>query len=263
VSLAFVIWMAIFSIYRYAVSMEMLAPLVVWIVTHKLLGGDMAKRVAAATLALVAMYAVVDMRSWGHVAWHARAFRVVVPDLPPSGTILLVGDDPPNGWMAPFFPPEMAVVGLGTSFPEGAAYSARVREIIELGGGKAWALMPAHSDERAILVARMNDILAPLSLSASGWPCRRLSALLQRVSKHLRVDEASNTRSCQLVALPEGGMSLAEADLATVRRSDTIIARYGLALDDASCRTYDAWVGAKQRPYQLCKVDLRPGEKQG
>ncbi|WP_136619920.1 MULTISPECIES: GtrA family protein [Mesorhizobium] len=256
VSLAFVIWMAIFSIYRYAVPMEMLAPLVVWIVMHKLLSGDMAKRVAAVALALVATYAVVDTRSWGREAWDTRAFRVVVPDLPGSGTILLIADEAPNGWMVPFFPPEMAAVGLGTNFPEGPTYSARVRGIVGQAGGKAWAVMPAHADEQAERVAQMNGILAPLALSVSGWPCRKLSALLQRVSKHLRVDEAANIASCRLVALPAGGMSLAEADLRTIQRSDTIIARYGLALHAASCRTYEAWVGAAPRPYQLCEVGL-------
>ncbi|MER8372094.1 GtrA family protein [Mesorhizobium sp. M1406] len=254
VSLAFVIWMAIFSIYRYAVPMEMLAPLVVWIVMHKLLSGDMAKRVAAVTLALVATSAVADSRSWGHEAWDTRAFGVVVPDLPLSGTILLVAEEAPNGWMAPFFPPEMAAVGLGTNFPEGPAYSVRVHQIIEQAGGKAWAVMPAHTDEQAMRVAQMNGTLAPLKLSASGWPCRKLSALLHRVSKHLRVDEAAKTGSCRLVSLPAGGMSLAEADLATIQRSDIIIKRYGLALNAASCRTFQAWVGAKPRPYQLCEV---------
>ena len=46
VSLAFPIWMALFSIYRFSISMEMLAPLVVWLVAHQLLTADMAKRVA-------------------------------------------------------------------------------------------------------------------------------------------------------------------------------------------------------------------------
>ncbi|RWC25188.1 MAG: GtrA family protein [Mesorhizobium sp.] len=264
VSLAFVIWMAVFSIYRYAVSMEMLAPLVVWIVVHKLLSGDMAKRVAAVTLALVATSAVVDARSWGHQAWSTHAFRVVAPDLPASGTILFIAEEEPNGWMAPFFPPAMAAVGLGTNFPEGPAYGARVREIVGQSGGKAWAVMPANTDEGAVRAAQMNDILAPLTLSVSGWPCRKLSALLQRVSKHLRVDEASNTGSCRLVALPPGGMSLAEADLGTIQRSAEIVTRYGLVLDATSCRTYEAWVGAKPRPYQLCATSMipQPGSSQ-
>lgn len=256
VSLAFVIWMAIFSIYRYAVPMEMLAPVVVWIVVHKLLSGDMAKRVVAIMLALVATYTVVASRSWGHEAWDTRAFRVMVPELPVSGTILLIAEEEPNGWMVPFFPPKMAAVGLGTNFPEGPAYSPRVREIVKQAGSKAWAVMPAHTDDYAMRVAQMNGILAPLTLSMSGWPCRKLSALLRRVSKHLRVDEAASTGSCRLVALPEGSASLADADLGTIRRSGTIIARYGLTLDIASCRTYEAWVGAKPRPYQLCEVGL-------
>ena len=250
--------MALFSIYRFSISMEMLAPLVVWLVAHKLLTADMAKRVATVTLALVATHAVASVRTWGHAGWDTRAFRVVVPDLPTSGTILLIGSETPNGWMAPFFPPKMAVVGLGTHFPEGPAFNARVREIVEQRGGKAWGVVPAHSNEQeAALMARMNGALATLALSASGWPCRGLSALLQRVSKRLRVDEASSAGSCR-VAFPEGTMSVAKADRATVQRSDTIVVRYGLALDAASCRTYEASVGAKPRPYQLCEVELRP-----
>ena len=50
-----------------------------------------------------------------------------------------------------------------------------------------------------------------------------------------------------------------EANRVTAQHSATIMTRYGLSLDIGSCLTYEAWVGAKPLPYQLCEVALRGG----
>ena len=104
VSLAFPIWMALFSIYRFSVSMEMLAPLVVWLVAHQLLRRHR-KTICCVNARSSGRYPIATVHFWDHSAWDTQAFRVVVPPLPASGTILLIKSETPNGWMAPFFPP--------------------------------------------------------------------------------------------------------------------------------------------------------------
>ena len=263
VGLAFAIWMGVFSIYRYAVPMEMLAPLVVWLLAHQLLAGDNARRFAALTLALVAVTSVVTVPFWSHSAWDSQAFRVEVPPLPASGTIVLINSEEPNSWMVPFFPPKMAVVGIATNFPEGPAFRARVHEIIRQSGGKVWGVMPALSNERAARVAtrvaRLNDMLAPMALSGSGWPCRGLSAIMERVSRSMRVTKNAYEGRCRLESLTKVILDSPEANSVIAQHSAKIMTRYGLLLDIGSCLTYEAWVGAKPLPYQLCEVALRAG----
>jgi putative flippase GtrA len=258
VGLAFLTWMAVFSIYRYAVAMELLAPLAAWVLMHRLFTADVARRAATVILVLVAVAALAGARSWGREGWHAQAFRVEVPALPASGTILLIGSEEPLGWMAPFFPSNMAVAGVATNFPESPAFQARVRDMVLQGGGQAWGVVPAAVNRRAKLVATLDGMLAPLALPASGSACRAVSTLLSRTRVHARVSQSSGEGRCRVSLLPEDTFDLAEADRATVMKWRDAIRRYGLSLDAGTCQRHKAWVGATPRPYQLCKVALVP-----
>ncbi len=259
VGLAFLTWMAVFSIYRYAVAMELLAPLAAWLLLHRMLAADAARRAAAVVLVLVAVSALAGARTWGREGWDVDAFRVEVPPLPATGTVLLIGSEQPLGWMAPFFPANMAVAGVATNFPETPAFQARVRDMVRQAGGQAWGVIPAAVNRRAKLVATLDDMLAPLALPASGGACRALSGLLLRTRVHARIADTSGAGRCAVVLPPEDTFDLAEADRALVLRWGQGIGRYGLSLDADSCRRHPAWVGATPRPYQLCKVGLAGG----
>ncbi|MBY4949737.1 GtrA family protein [Cupriavidus respiraculi] len=259
VGLAFVTWMAIFSIYRYAVAMELLAPLCAWLLMHRVVAADAARRVATVVLVVVAASAVVGARSWGREGWDAQAFRVEVPPLPATGTILLIGSEEPLGWMAPYLPAALPVAGVATNFPESPAFVERVRAMVREGGGQAWGVMPAAVNRRAKLVATLDGVLARLALPASGGGCRTVSGLLERTHVHARVEKTAGDGRCTVVLPPEDIVDLDQADRALVVRWSQAVARYGLAVDAASCRRYRAWIGATPRPYQLCKVALTQG----
>jgi hypothetical protein len=104
---SFALWMALFSIYRYIVVCEMLAPLVVFLLVARLLREP--KRVLKLTLAVFALLlATLQPGDWGRRAWSADYFGFDPPKLSdPRHTLVVVTGHDPMAYMIPFFPPEV------------------------------------------------------------------------------------------------------------------------------------------------------------
>ena len=165
VGIGFVLWMKLFSIYRYLVPIELLAPIAAFVLFLHVLGPDWGRRIGAWALlvsALVVMRYGLD--SWGHKPWADTMFRAEVPALktPASTTVLVTGGKHklPNAWLATFFPPDVSFIGLSVSFPESRAYAAEVHRMIQQRGGPVYTIVssqpdPEHSDD----VADKNEAL--------------------------------------------------------------------------------------------------------
>ncbi len=82
---AFVIWLPVFSIHRYLVVLELLAPLALWLLLNAIVPTRLAGRVAAGAIALAAMVALGGWNDWGHAGWSRTAFRVERPSGPMPG----------------------------------------------------------------------------------------------------------------------------------------------------------------------------------
>lgn len=97
-------WVAMFAIYRYAIALEMLAPL--GIVLLLALIGLEGRRLCA-TVAVLAVLVLATMRiaGWGHVPWRNDYFGVEAPALadPARSMVLLPGTEP-TAFVVPSFP---------------------------------------------------------------------------------------------------------------------------------------------------------------
>ncbi|NYH47555.1 UNVERIFIED_ORG: hypothetical protein FHR68_001124 [Xanthomonas campestris] len=85
---AYALWQVIFSIHRYLVVLELLAPLVLWIVSRHAFA-TYADRKAAWLIGLCALVAVVGWKDWGHEAWARDSFQVQQPAMgePAASTV--------------------------------------------------------------------------------------------------------------------------------------------------------------------------------
>ncbi|MGT2506805.1 hypothetical protein [Cupriavidus basilensis] len=261
VAAAFLTWLALFSIYRYCVAMELLAPLAVWLVVQRLLPARAAGRTGAIALAMVALAALTGMKTWGHESWARQAFRITLPDVPldTNTTVFLTGGAVAQGWLATQFPAAVTFAALNSNFPEGPAYVGRVQAMLAERPGQAYALLPANVNWRAQSVARMNDSLAGIGVSANGSLCKMLGSALGRLRVHAQLaapQPGGEGATCTLAPLPQDLSDLAAEDRAEVALQSPGLLRYGLVLQAEGCRTYDAFIGADARPYQLCPVKL-------
>ncbi|WP_080934107.1 DUF2029 domain-containing protein [Xanthomonas albilineans] len=250
VVVAFLAWQATFSIQRYLVVPELLAPLLLWVGLRRLLPARVAAPAARWTLIACAAFALYGRGEWGHERWAREAFRVQAPSLPQPGRslVLLVGDAP-ESWRIPFLPTQAAYASVASNFPETPAYAVRVRAMLA-ARGQGYALLPAEVDRNVEHLQRLNAVAARLGLDR-GPDCvlmRRLAHRLRRAG--VEVDAGR----CRWVLPPEQAIDVAAVDRQIQALAVQQLARYGLALQPDSCQIYQAWIGQERFPYQWCRL---------
>lgn len=257
IGIGFLLWMLLFSIYRYLVPIELLAPLAVYILCRHLFplrGG----RIAAWTLGLcTAVVLLGGCRTWGHESRAEPMFSAELPALhsPAATTILLVGTDKPYAWLAPLFPDGVSFVGAHQNFPEARQYRERVHAMAAVGK-ETYAIVEAHFIWRLDSVARANAIASGLNLTSDPRGCRFLRSIATGFHLHATLQDEGN--ACRFALAPEDREDTAAEDRASASRAASALAAYGLKLDAAGCRVYMAKVGEGSYPYQWCPVAVMP-----
>jgi hypothetical protein len=249
---AFGVWLAMFSIHRYLVVLELLAPLVLWLLLQYLLPARIAGRTAAIAIVLASLVALAGWNDWGHAGWARTAFKVQAPPGPPVGTVLMVGGEP-QAWRVPYLPPGPVYASVGSNFPESPAYAARVTELVRDHGGEAAAILPVVVDRRRDGIDRRNRWAARLGLDAGDCP---LLHWLAGRSRSLQLVEAAHSPSgrCRLAPAAERVLATDQANQAIVAQAAPVLARYGLHLDPAACIELDSRIGAQAHPYRWCRL---------
>jgi hypothetical protein len=150
-ALSYLMWLNMFGIYRYLVPIELLAPLILWLVVHSLMPAAVARGVATYALVLAAVV-IFPVSSWGHAQWRRDSFSAAPPVIaqPAQSMVFTVHGDPPMGWLVPFFPKELAFVALGSGFPESEAYAARVASMMAARSGPIYVMLEADRHDPAI-----------------------------------------------------------------------------------------------------------------
>jgi hypothetical protein len=259
-AVSYVVWVRLFSIYRYLAPLELVAPLLFWLLVQTLAAPVIARR-AGGWLLLAASVAVLPFTTWGHVGWAERAFSADAPAIarPQHAVIFLASPpDAPMGWLAQFMPGEAAVIGLGSGFPESPAYRARMLQVVAERGGPHYVIFPVVTDKRANAMVEKAAMARSLGLTRSEAGCGKLEWL----AGHLRglkaqVDRLSATPSghlCTLALQQQYRKDTAPENQAIETEAARRLQSVGQAIDPATCVTYRATVGAEPYPYRLCAV---------
>ncbi|WP_426110380.1 hypothetical protein [Massilia sp. PWRC2] len=150
VAASYLVWLSLFSIYRYLVPIELLAPLAVWLIAAHVLPSPWSSRIAIVIISLCVI-AGIPRASWGHAGWTRDAFTAAVPVLadPRESMVLTVHGDPPLGWLVTRFPATLAFVAIGSGFPESAAFVAKVKQMARARTGPLFAMMQADRADPA------------------------------------------------------------------------------------------------------------------
>lgn len=252
VGVAFVVWMVVFSIHRYLVVAEMLAPLAIWVVAHRAFSPSFGPKVAKGAVVASALFAVVGWNTWGNTGLSSTAFRVEVPEqgstLPAS--VLMAGDEP-MAWMLPFLPAQYRFVELGASFPEGPGYQPRVREIWRSTPGRVFALLPATDDRKLLRAERVNRTLERWGVDEH---CDRLGWLAKRMKLEVTKSDVTMGSRCRLSPPAGQRMDIVAEDRRLQEAVAKALSQYGIALQGGSCQRKQASIGADQFSYQWCRL---------
>ncbi len=268
--LGFILWMKLFSVYRYLLTIELLAPLAVFTLLAQMLGHERGRRVAAWLLGGTVCIALLGgTRSWGHQPWADSMFRVETPvfDAPASTTVLTVGeaDSGPYTWLAVFYPPAVAFAGVHTGFPASRAYVEKLHAMVEQRGGPAYAIVAAYENpamdeaqrrDKEGAIARVNAWAARLGFDRSNSGCLSLRWVNERLGLGGWVDQTAQAAEyrCELKLLRYDQGQVADVNLHLLAQYQGDLLPYGFEIDPASCTGYAAYIGTGAYPYRLCRI---------
>ncbi|MDK9723039.1 MAG: hypothetical protein OEL53_17865 [Rhodospirillales bacterium] len=115
--LAYAAWLKLFAIYRYAIGIEMISPLLIVLLLDRFGGGHAWKLIAlAGALALSILYA--KPADWGRTQWTSRYVEAAPPALEaPERTAIFFASGEPTSYLIPFFPKDVRWLRLDSGFP--------------------------------------------------------------------------------------------------------------------------------------------------
>ena len=255
-AVGYVVWMRMFSIYRYLIPLELLAPLMLWIVWRRLAPG--ASHVGGLVLALL-VAGVFPAGTWGHAAWGERGYSAEVPPFaaPGASIVFLAHWDPPTAWITTFMPPAARIVSLGTGFPESDGWRRRIADAIAERPGPHYLLLNAANNDKD--GTRLHKLAAArwLGLTRDAAGCDKLDWLARRVRLGVELRRLP-AGGCTFDLLPQHRVDLAARNSEMIATAATHVRGYGLLLEPGSCAPYRAFVGNEAFPYQLCRVTAPP-----
>jgi hypothetical protein len=246
-AVAFLAWMKLFGIHRYLVPIELLAPLVAWILLHALLAQPRARRLAGWVLTVCALV-VFPFGTWGHTPWASRSFQADVP----------VFERPEQTVIVEFFPRQIRFASIGDGFPASDAWRARIRAALDDRSGPHYILMQGAKNYEESRLAQRLRWADNLGLLDDARGCARLQKITRTVRLRVQLAPPEATpagKACTLELQPKYRRDLAAENGDIRARAGTVLVQYGLRMRDEACVTRNGWIGAEPMPYMLCPLE--------
>lgn len=151
---SYLIWLKIFGIFRYALVIEMLAPLGIWLILDRMISSRIA-RLAAAGACVMMILATLNPADWGRVSWGDDFFGAELPviEKPEESLVIMAGTDP-SSYLVPLFPKAVRFVRIQSYFtgpssrPNG--YDRLMENIISRHTGPMYILYRSYENLVAI-----------------------------------------------------------------------------------------------------------------
>ncbi len=169
-AISYFAWLSMFAIYRYAVPLEMLAPLLI-VMAVGLLPLKLTTRGLIAVFLLIVVAVSVEPGNWTRrPAWLDRFVEAKVPLLPDhAGLMILMAGFEPYSHVIPSFPPDIPFVRIQSNFAapgDGKGINEFIRDRVEAHKGPFMLLMPPWQLNLGV------EALAAYGLVLAREPCQ-------------------------------------------------------------------------------------------
>ena len=170
----YLLWLAIFSQYRYLLTIEMLSGVAIVLALGRLVQRE-AWPVLAVLAAAVCIVTTIP-QEWGHSSFKKRYLEVTAPTFQPDTLVVIVGDNP-VAYFIPFVDPNVRWVNVLSNFlrPEQEnLLMRRARDLIQAHRGPLLVLRAGATD------ADLAKVLASFSLVPGSGDCAPLYSNLAK-----------------------------------------------------------------------------------
>ncbi|CAD6542291.1 glycosyltransferase 87 family protein [Paraburkholderia sabiae] len=261
VALSFVLWMKLFSIYRYIVPIEVLAPLVLVMLLDRLLPAHIARRASAWLLiAATAIVVTGGARTWGHEGWADPLYHAKLPPLvqPERTTVVIKSTTTGWAWIASLFPDTVAFTQIDSSFPATDTFRAKIVALARERGGPSFALIDGAHNWREDNVNDVNNLVAAVGFTRSERGCNALRWAVSKLHLHAAVaDPRDASEACHLGLRADDQFDLAARNRQLAADAAAAFERSGFTFDANSCTPYEAGIGKGVLAWQWCRISPR------
>jgi len=169
-AISYLVWLRMFSIYRYAIPFEMLAPLLI-VMAADLLPIRLSWRAGVAVCLLIVAVVSIEPSNWTRrEAWLDRFVEVEVPPLPDhKDLMILMAGIEPYSHVIPEFPHDIPFVRIQSNFTspeENKGFNQIIRARVEGHKGTFMLLIPSFQEMAG------DDALSLFGLARAPEPCQ-------------------------------------------------------------------------------------------
>ena len=151
--LGYLLWLNIFGIYRYIINLELLLPLVLFIVLTTIIKSKWSPKDIAIIIMVMSFVNVIIAPDWGHAPWAKKTFYITSQDIQNKDTKIVFLAGQPLAWLIPALNTNAHFIQLIPNFSVSDAYWRRAQSFISdgdyyviLGRGKKYSAVKV--DER-------------------------------------------------------------------------------------------------------------------
>ena len=190
---SYLLWLNIFGIYRYLVVIELLVPLLLFVIVTHLFNKRSATLAALVSIGVLTAVNVRGVPDWGHSGWAENVYRIepgqLTADAEPAA-IYLAGQ--PLAWIIPALHMQTPFIQLVPNMSVSEAYWQRARILAADRTGKSFIV---YESKDPVIAQRAHDALMKLGLSVDDGNCGHVSAFLGTAGYEYRFCELINTES--------------------------------------------------------------------
>lgn len=178
---SYLLWLHLFGIYRYLISIELLTPLLIFLAIETYFRPNLARPAAVFLISIITINNLRGVVDWGHSEWSDRVFFVNSANqagLSPAPDLIFLGGQP-LAWLIPALDLNSPFLQLAPNFQTSDAYWERAARIVRRHRGRKIVIVESRVPEYA---DRIRAGLARLGLTVQENSCTRLSGNIGKSS---------------------------------------------------------------------------------
>ncbi len=190
---SYLLWLLIFGIYRYLIVIELLIPLLLFVVITHLFKSRYSHHLAILLIVLITMVNLRGIPDWGHTGWAEKVYRVepgVIAMQPEPAVVYLAGQ--PLSWIIPALDIQSPFIQVVPNMTVTEAYWQRAKLIAGNRTGKSFMVFEQGYPDG---LKRAKSALINIGLLLDEEACSSLVAYLGTSRREYRICEVRKTES--------------------------------------------------------------------
>ncbi len=188
---SYFLWLNIFGIYRYLVVLEMLIPLLLFVITTYIIRTHHGQWLALTLITLMTAVNLPGAAEWGRADWADTVYRVEPSELttgPEPAVVYLAGQ--PIAWIVPALDIRTPFIQIAPNFSTSEAYWQRAKMLAEGRTGKSFVVF--ESDREEVTMRAAHEMMK-LGVSVDENTCGYIVAYLGASKTEYRYCETRKT----------------------------------------------------------------------